>query len=62
LKRKFSSSSSSSSSSGGSEGEKEKTKTKLKQLPINILLHGPRVDVVLAWLAAVWLVELKSVA
>jgi hypothetical protein len=25
-------------------------------------LHGPRVEVVLAWLAAVWLVELESVA
>jgi hypothetical protein len=59
-KRKFSSSSSSSSSSsGGGEGEKEKAK--LKPLPINIPLHGPRVDVVLAWLAAVWLVELESV-
>jgi hypothetical protein len=25
-------------------------------------LHGPRVEVVLAWLAAVWLVEFESVA
>jgi hypothetical protein len=33
-----------------------------KPLPINIPLHGPRVEVVLAWFAAVWLVELESVA
>jgi hypothetical protein len=37
-------------------------KGKAKPLPINIPLHGPRVEVVLAWLAAVWLVELESVA
>lgn len=30
--------------------------------PISIPLHGPRVDIVLAWLAAVWLVELDEVA
>ena len=57
-RRNFSSSSSSSSSSYGGEGER----AKLKPLPINIPLHGPRVEVVLAWLAAVWLVELESVA
>jgi hypothetical protein len=37
-------------------------KGKGKPPPINIPLHGPRVEVVLAWLAAVWLVELESVA
>ncbi|KAI0066649.1 hypothetical protein BV25DRAFT_1796323 [Artomyces pyxidatus] len=35
---------------------------KKKPIPINIPLHGPRVEIVLAWLAAVWLVELDSVA
>jgi len=52
------SSSSSSSTNGDSTGRKGKG----KPLPINIPLHGPRVEVVLAWLAAVWLVELESVA
>ncbi|KAI9510763.1 hypothetical protein F5148DRAFT_976267 [Russula earlei] len=37
-------------------------KGKAKPPPINIPLHGPRVEVMLAWLAAVWLVELESVA
>jgi len=38
-------------------------KGKAKPLPINIPLHGPRVEVVLVWLAAaVWLIELESVA
>ncbi|EGN93766.1 hypothetical protein SERLA73DRAFT_172052 [Serpula lacrymans var. lacrymans S7.3] len=35
---------------------------KKKPLNINIPLHGPRVEIVLAWLAAVHLVELESVA
>jgi hypothetical protein len=33
-----------------------------KTLQINIPLHGPRVEIILAWLAAVHLVELDSVA
>ncbi|KAH9980606.1 hypothetical protein BJV74DRAFT_855962 [Russula compacta] len=53
-----SSSSSSSASGNGAAGRKGKA----KPLPINIPLHGPRVEVVLAWLAAVWLVELETVA
>jgi hypothetical protein len=40
-------------------GRKARAKS---SLPINIPLHGPRVEVVLAWLAAVSLVELESVA
>ncbi|PSR71104.1 hypothetical protein PHLCEN_2v13073 [Hermanssonia centrifuga] len=35
---------------------------KKKPLSINIPLHGPRVEIVLAWLAAVHLVELDTVA
>lgn len=62
LEMKLSSRSSSSSSSltsvGGGVGEKARK----KPLPISIPLHGPRVEVVLAWLAAVWLVDLESVA
>ena len=57
-KRNLSSSSSSSSINGDGAGRKARAKS----LPINIPLHGPRVEVVLAWLAAVWLVELESVA
>jgi hypothetical protein len=56
-KRNISSSSSSSSSTSG-----DGVGRKARALPINIPLHGPRVEVVLAWLAAVWLVELESVA
>ena len=63
LEKKLSSRSSSSCSSltsvGGASAAGE---TRKKPLPINIPLHGPRVEVVLAWLAAVWLVELESVA
>ncbi|KAI9432079.1 hypothetical protein H4582DRAFT_1127206 [Lactarius indigo] len=67
LEKKFSSRSSSSSSSltsvgGNGSGNSAGEKTKKKPLPITIPLHGPRVEVVLAWLAAVWLVELESVA
>ena len=36
--------------------------TKKKALSINIPLHGPRVEIVMAWLGAVHLVELDSVA
>ena len=60
-KRNLSSSSSSSSSTNGDAMGKN-SKARAKSLPINIPLHGPRVEVVLAWLAAVWLVELESVA
>ena len=42
--------------------EKAAGKTKKKPLSINIPLHGPRVEIILAWLAAVHLVELDSVA
>jgi len=35
---------------------------KKKPAPINIPLHGPRVEIILAWLAAVHLPELESVA
>ncbi|KAF8435665.1 hypothetical protein L210DRAFT_106310 [Boletus edulis BED1] len=35
---------------------------KKKPLNINIPLHGPRVEIILAWLAAVHLVEFESVA
>ena len=59
-KRKLSSSSSSASSIYG-DGAGNSNKGKGKPLPINIPLHGPRVEVVLAWLAAVWLVELEGV-
>jgi hypothetical protein len=62
-KRKLSSSPSSSSSCSSSVyGDGAGNKGKPKPLPINIPLHGPRVEVVLAWLAAVWLVELEGVA
>lgn len=52
----------SSSSSSSINGDGAGRKARAKSLPINIPLHGPRVEVVLAWLAAVWLVELESVA
>lgn len=42
--------------------ERAAGKTKKKPLSINIPLHGPRVEIILAWLAAVHLVELDSVA
>ena len=54
--------SSSSSSSLSAIGDGAGRRARAKSLPINIPLHGPRVEVVLAWLAAVWLVELESVA
>lgn len=54
--------SSPSSSSTNGDGAGKNSKARAKSLPINIPLHGPRVEVVLAWLAAVWLVELESVA
>ena len=64
LEKKLSSRSSSSSSSltsvAGCSGSSENTRK--KPLPITIPLHGPRVEVVLAWMAAVWLVELEGVA
>lgn len=64
LEKKLSSRSSSSSSSltsvGGCSGSSENTRK--KPLPITIPLHGPRVEIVLAWMAAGWLVELESVA
>lgn len=60
-KRNLLSSSSSSSSTNG-DGTGKNSKARAKSLPISIPLHGPRVEVVLAWLAAVWLVELESVA
>jgi len=37
-------------------------KDKKKPLTINIPLHGPRVEIILAWLGAVHLVELDAVA
>jgi hypothetical protein len=55
-----SSSSSSLTSVGGCASGSENTRK--KPLPITIPLHGPRVEIVLAWMAAVWLVELESVA
>jgi len=65
-KRKLTSSPSSTSTSSASsacgDGMGNFCKGKAKPLPINIPLHGPRVEVVLAWLAAVWLVELEGVA
>ena len=64
LEKKLSSRSSSSSSSltsvGGCNGPSENTRK--KPLPITIPLHGPRVEIVLAWMAAVWMVELEGVA
>ena len=64
LEKKLSSRSSSSSSSltsvGGCSGPSENTRK--KPLPITIPLHGPRVEIVLAWMAAVWMVELEGVA
>ncbi len=42
--------------------ERAAGKTKKKPMIINIPLHGPRVEIILAWLAAVHLVELDSVA
>ena len=57
-----SSTSTSSASSACGDGVGNLGKGKAKPLPINIPLHGPRVEVVLAWLAAVWLVELEGVA
>ena len=64
LEKKLSSRSSSSSSSltsvGGYNGPSENSRK--KPLPITIPLHGPRVEIVLAWMAAVWMVELEGVA
>jgi hypothetical protein len=54
--------SSSSSSPTNGDGMGKYSKSRAKSLPINIPLHGPRVEVMLAWLAAVWFVELESVA
>ncbi|EIN14280.1 hypothetical protein PUNSTDRAFT_96015 [Punctularia strigosozonata HHB-11173 SS5] len=42
--------------------EKASDKNRKKPLPINLPLHGPRVEVILAWMAAVHLVELDEVA
>ncbi|KAG2115399.1 hypothetical protein BD769DRAFT_1629951 [Suillus cothurnatus] len=42
--------------------EKAKAGNKKKPLNFNIPLHGPRVEIILAWFAAVHLVELESVA
>ncbi|KAF8554353.1 hypothetical protein OG21DRAFT_1412750 [Imleria badia] len=42
--------------------ERASNSTKKKPLNINIPLHGPRVEIILAWLAAVHLVEFESVA
>ena len=39
-----------------------KGKGSKKPLNINIPLHGPRVEIVLAWMAAVFLCELDAVA
>ena len=50
-----------SSSSTNGEGPGKNSSARAKSLPINIPLHGPRVEVVLAWLAAVWLVELENI-
>ena len=65
-KRKLTSSPSSTSTSSASsacgDGVGNLSRGKVKPLPINIPLHGPRVEVVLAWLAAVWMVELEGVA
>jgi hypothetical protein len=62
-KRKPASSPSSpSSSSSSAYGDAALNKGKGRHMPINIPLHGPRVEVVLAWVAAVWLVELEGVA
>ncbi|KAF9820781.1 hypothetical protein IEO21_01224 [Rhodonia placenta] len=44
------------------EKEKAANKGKKKPLNINIPLHGPRVEIVLAWLGAVHLPELDTVA
>ena len=59
LSRSSSSSSSLTSVGGFASGNEN---TRKKPLPITIPLHGPRVEIVLAWMAAVWLVELESVA
>ncbi|KAG1742763.1 uncharacterized protein EDB91DRAFT_1037121, partial [Suillus paluster] len=42
--------------------EKVKAGNKKKPLNFNIPLHGPRVEIILAWFAAVHVVELESVA
>ncbi|KIJ66505.1 hypothetical protein HYDPIDRAFT_86928 [Hydnomerulius pinastri MD-312] len=42
--------------------EKASGGNRKKPLNINIPLHGPRVEIILAWLAAVHLVELESIA
>ena len=42
--------------------EKAGTKGKKKPMSINIPLHGPRVEVIMAWLGAVHLAELDSIA
>lgn len=42
--------------------EKVSNNTKKKPLNINIPLHGPRVEIILAWVAAVHLEEFESVA
>ncbi|KAJ8472334.1 hypothetical protein ONZ51_g8583 [Trametes cubensis] len=45
-----------------SNGSASGSNTAKKPLNINIPLHGPRVEIVLAWMAAVFLCELDSVA
>ena len=42
--------------------EKESHNSKKKSLNINIPLHGPRVEIILAWLAAVHLVDFECAA
>ena len=42
--------------------QEEAAAGKKKKLSISIPLHGPRVEIILAWLAAVHLVELEKVA
>lgn len=42
--------------------EKGQNGSKKRPVNINIPLHGPRVEIILAWLAAVHLIELESVA
>ena len=44
------------------EQEEAATGRKKKGSPISIPLHGPRVEIILAWLAAVHLAELEKVA
>jgi len=60
--RLFSSSCSLASVGGCGSGGGSSENTRKKPLLTTIPLHGPRVEIVLVWMATVWLAELESVS